>query len=331
MGTSGLELSFLEGKRIVLTGGYGFIGSAYLDALLNTGVEEIIVIDVLERGIKQVKQFKNKSDRRIKNYFYDLVDIDSHPQLFQDVDVILHLAAQTSVLESNKDLWKDFSYNVIATIKLLELCRKFDIPFFQFASSGGTVYGESMGKEYEEEDRLRPISMYGASKASVEMYLSAFSSLYDIKTQVLRLGNIYGPGNNKGVMYDFIMKLRKNPSELVILGNGKQKKSYLYISDTIHGFLIALAYLHRERKGFDAFNLGGPAYTVDEIAKIIIQELGLDLDKVKFKYTGGARGWEGDVALSLMATEKIQGIGWSLKTPIHEGIKKLIESLSPQQ
>lgn len=196
-----------------------------------------------------------------------------------------------------------------------------------FASSGGTIYGETQQSNNENQP-LKPISNYGAAKAAIEMYCSSYSSLYSMQITSIRLGNIFGPRSTHGVMYDFYRKLKKNPKELVILGDGKQTKTYLYISDTIEAFNLLLNY--ENKNYFDVFNVSSnETISVTEIADELTEALGLS--NVSYMYTGGKRGWKGDIVFTSMDTNKIRSLGWSNKITIREGIKLYVKWLNEQK
>jgi len=196
------------------------------------------------------------------------------------------------------------------------------IPKIIFASSGGTVYGETKVIPTPETAPFSPISHYGASKAAAEQYLSSFASLFDMEAVSLRLGNIFGPPSNHGVIYDFYWKLKKNPKELLILGDGKQIKSYLYVDDCVEANLQAVK---TKITGHEAFNIATETgLTVNEIADNVVASMGL-MD-VTYKYTGGERGWEGDVRKNVVDITKAKEIlNWKPKTPVDIGIKKYVE------
>jgi UDP-glucose 4-epimerase len=320
-------LQYYKGKIILVTGGLGFIGSHLIDKLHEYSPEKIIIIDNRIAGTT-MRYIQKYNDNVVKFYNLDIKNIFENPFRNERFDMIFHLAAQPDVLTSNKKPYSDFEENVIGSLNLLEYARLNDIKEFIFAASGGTMYGEPEKSPTNEEVRLKPISNYGAAKAAVEMYLSSYNHNYDIKTTSIRFGNVYGPRSNHGVMYDFYQKLLLDSKKLKILGNGKQKKSYLYIDDAVHGFTIAGS---RNSNIFEAYNMAYPELiTVDEIATLIIKEI-YGEDNVSRQYTGGERGWDGDVKKIDLSIDKILKIGWEPRISIAEGIKNYIAWLKNQK
>jgi len=205
----------------------------------------------------------------------------------------------------------------------LDAMRKRDVKNIVFSSSS-TVYGEAPPVPLKEDyGPLLPISVYGAAKLACEALISSFCHTFDMKGWIFRFANVVGSRSTHGVIFDFIKKLRKNPKELEILGNGKQKKSYLYISDCIDGMLFGF---ERSSDQINLFNLGTEGATeVNDIAKMVVEEMGLK--DVKFRYTGGDRGWKGDVPRFQFNIEKIKSLGWKPKYESDEAVRKAIRDL----
>jgi UDP-glucose 4-epimerase len=302
----------------LVTGGAGFIGSHLAEALLQKN-QKITIIDNFSMGnLRNIEDIKNKI-RVIKG---DLRDFNFTLKNVKDIDIVFHLAANYSVEYSSKDPIFDFESNALTTLHILEAMRKNDIPTIIFTSSS-TVYGESEKLPIPENTELRPISNYGASKVCAEMYIHSFSQLYGIKGLILRYANIMGPRSEHGIVPDFVKKLKKDRRKLLILGNGKQKKSYLYISDCINASLFTVEHFN---KIFEVFNISSEEWiTVDEIARIVCDEM--DFVNVKFEYTGENRGWLGDVPKFLLNIDKLKNLGWEPKFTIEESIRKTVEWL----
>lgn len=302
----------LEKKRVMVTGGAGFIGSHIVDRLCSEN--EVIVCDTFSGPA---------TDRRNEDATYlkeDILNLNRLVETMTDIDIVFHFAAAPSVKESSEDPLFSFEENVRGTVNVLEASRKNDVEEIVFASTS-TVYGEAEEFPTPETAPLEPISNYGASKTSGEMYLRSYSSTYGIKAVALRYANIFGPRSDHGVMYDFFHKLKENPETLEILGNGEQRKSYLYIDDCIDATLKSLEC----DKKFEAFNIGSEEQvSVNEIADVISDEMGLNPE---YEYTGGEKGWKGDVAKMLLKIDKIKSLGWKPKTSTEEGIRKYIRWL----
>ena len=309
-------------NKVLLTGGCGFIGSHLVDSLVQRDFH-VTVIDDLSANTDVEYLKKHIEMGSVEFIQKDIRNYDTFRNLESSYDTIFHLAAQPDVKISVEKPRQDFEVNVVGTFNVLEYMREKSITKLVFASSVGTVYGESDFYPTPENFRLRPISNYGAAKAAAEMYCSSYSSLYDLDIVSLRLGNIYGPRSTHGVMFDFYQKLKKDSSKLAILGDGSQSKSYLYISDTIKAFELTYDNM---KKGFEAFNVSSDKNTtVTEIADFIVYTM--ELEKVDYSFTGGKGGWKGDVTNVSVDTSKLKTLGWKAKISDLEGIRKYIEWL----
>lgn len=310
-------------KNVLVTGGCGFIGSHLVDLLVSQGFFVIVVDDLTATTSTDYLDVHVKENKAIF-YKYDIRDLETLSSIPMEFDSIFHLAAQPDVKKSVENPEYDFNVNTVGTFNILELMRKKDIQKLVFAGSGGTVYGETATSPTLEKSPLRPISNYGAAKAAAEMYCSSYSSLYNLDIVSLRLGNIYGPRSKHGVMFDFYHKLKRNPKELKILGDGNQTKSYLYIDDTIEAFKM----LYESMKtGFDVFNVSSDkAVKVVEIADFIVEAMGIK--DTKYSFTDGKRGWKGDVSFVSPDITKLKNLGWVPKISLTDGIKSYLKWLS---
>ena len=310
-------------KSVLVTGGCGFIGSHLVDWLIDQGFSVTVVDDLsANTSIKYLE--KHLEEKKAFFYKYDIRKLDLLLSIPEEFESVFHLAAQPNVTKSVEDPKYDFSINTVGTFNILELMRKKDIQKLVFAGSGGTVYGEAALSPTPENHPLRPISNYGAAKASAEMYCSSYASLYDLDIVSLRLGNIYGPRSLHGVMYDFYNKLRIDPDKLEILGDGNQTKSYLYIEDTIEAFKTIYASI---KEGYDVFNVSSnQAIKVIDIANKIIKVMGIE--GTEFSFTKEKRGWRGDVSFIAPDISKIEKLGWVPKVSLDKGIKLYLEWLS---
>ncbi len=290
--------------RILVTGGAGFIGSHVVDRLINDG-HYVAVIDNLSSGRLEFIQhhMRDKNFRFIKG---DLLDSSLLKKVVKDFDVVYHIAANPDVRVGAKDTKVHFEQNVVATYNLLEAMRINSVGDIVFTSTS-TVYGEAEEIPTPEDyGPLVPISLYGASKLAAEAFIMAYTHIFGIRAVIYRFANIVGPRSTHGVIYDFIVKLKKNPKELEILGDGTQIKSYLYVEDCVDA--IIFGYEHR-KKDVEIFNIGSEDWiSVRKIADIIVDEMGLK--DVAYRFTGGKRGWKGDVPKMLLSIEKIKSYGW---------------------
>lgn len=298
--------------RIVVTGGAGFIGSHICDFLL-AGSHDVLVVDNLSSG-------KMANLAGVGIAIKDITKDDLAPDFF-GADAVFHYAADPEVRRSTSLPEETFRTNVRGTLSVLEACRKSDVKKIVFASTS-TVYGEAKTLPTPESSPCEPISNYGASKLAGEAYCFSYAGTYGLKVTILRYANIFGPRSSHGVTYDFYRKLCENKKTLEILGDGRQKKSYLYISDAVEATIAAF---ECQQSKVEAYNIGSyKNVTVAELAKTVCAHLGAT---PKFEYTGGHRGWEGDVAEMLLDGKKISSLGWNEKTEFKEGIARYLDWL----
>lgn len=312
-------------SKIVVTGGAGMIGSSIVLELLKQG-SEVLTLDNLSSG-----KIENLSEaKKFKNFKFEKADVKNLNILvnhFKKAETIFHLAANPDIKFSPGDRTdKDLKENTIGTYNVLEAARLNNIHKIIFTSSSA-VYGEpAIFPTPENYGPLKPISLYGASKLADESLITSFSHLFDIQSWIFRLANVVGNKSRKKgttVLTDFIKKLQVNPKELEILGNGKQKKSFLWVEDCINGIL---ALTEKANDKTNLINLGNnDSITIDEIAKIVISEM--KLKNVKIRYTGGERGWKGDSPHMLLDTSYAKKLGWSAEFNSKEAIIKSARSL----
>jgi UDP-glucose 4-epimerase len=303
--------------RAVVTGGAGFIGSYLVDRLLDDGYF-VTVVDNMSRGyLENLKQHSNNSCLTVKEA--DIRDGDKLNRIFAGHDVAFHMAAHANIRESFADHRVDLNNNVIGTLNVLEAMCKNGIQDLVFGSTSA-VYGEATVKPTPEDSSFSQTSLYGASKLACEAYAEAFTQFTPIKLWAFRFGNIIGETRRNGVIWDLVHKLLKNPSELEILGDGRQNKEYLHAEDCVNGIMIGY------KKGsskLNIFNLSSDEQTlVDEIADIVIEEMGLK--NVKRNYTGGPRGWVGDIPDVKLSLNKIKKLGWKQKISSEEAIRRAV-------
>jgi UDP-glucose 4-epimerase len=299
-----------------VTGGAGFIGSHLSERLLAAG-NAVTVYDNLSlgRGEWIGRLLREPRFRLVES---DLRDVNSLREAMAGHDIVFHLGANTDIPRGNQDTRLDLENDVIATHNVLEAMRRLGIPKLLFASSS-TVLGEIQVRPTPEDvGPLLPISLYGAGKLACEGLISAYCHLFGIRAWIFRFGNVVGPRMGHGILPDFIAKLERNPSELEVLGDGNQEKNYFLVEDCIDGMLFAL---HRaSEKPCDVFNLGcESAITASEIARVTVEEMGLN--GVKLRYTGGSRGWPGDVPLVLYDVSKMKRLGWQARHTSAEAVR----------
>lgn len=296
---------------ILVTGGAGFIGSHLVDRLVE--MDKVIVLDNLSSG---KREFLNE------NAEFFLVDLakDDIREYLKGVDEVWHLAANPDVrmgYEKPEEIYKN---NVLATFRLLEAMRKAGVKRIIFTSTS-TVYGEAKVIPTPEDYPAHPISIYGASKLACEALIESYCHTFDMSAYIYRFANVIGRRSTHGVIYDFIRKLRANQKELEILGNGEQNKSYIYIDDCIDAMFAGL----KANERVNIFNIGSEdQIKVRRIAEIVCEEMGLN---PVFKFTGGDRGWIGDVPVMLLSIEKLKKMGWKPKYRSEEAVRKAVRDL----
>jgi len=244
------------------------------------------------------------------------------------VEAVFHLAANPEVRIGAQSPELLYETNVLLTYNLLEAMRRENVEYIIFTSSS-TVYGDAkIIPTPEDYAPLEPISVYGGVKLAAEALISGYAHTFDIKSLVFRLANIIGERSNHGVIYDFINKLKANPEELEILGDGTQRKSYLHVSDTVEAMLYLFERFKEEGKIFDVYNLGSEDWiTVKEIAEAVSKGMGLN---PKFRFTGGVdggRGWKGDVKFMRLSIEKARARGWKPKMNSYEAVERTVKEL----
>jgi len=291
----------LSHKRILVTGGAGFVGSHLVERLLAEN-NEVVVADNFSNGSRALV------DDRATVRVVDLTDPAAVAAVVTpDLDAIFHLAAHKNPNDDNPR--RQFRANTTMTHELLHAARDADVTNIAYTSSS-TVYGEAPRPTPEDYGPLEPISVYGASKLADEGLLSTYAHSYGFTVWNFRFANVVGPRLRGAVIPDFIEKLRADPETLTILGNGKQEKSYLHIDDCLDAMMHVIE--HADSRGSDqrmhTYNLGTQTTTsVDTIADIVANELGLS---PAYGYTGGDRGWTGDVPRMSLLIDKLAKIGW---------------------
>jgi len=305
--------------RILATGGAGFIGSHLVDRLVAEG-HQVRVIDNLSSG-----RLENLAHRRdVEVIIGDLKNPQDVQKAVRGVDAVFHFAANPEVRVSTTNPDIHFNENVVATFNLLEAMRKNDVTQLVFASSS-SVYGEPPQIPVDEEAPLKPVSVYGASKAACENLIHAYAKLYGIKAVALRYANVVGPRLRHGVIWDLINKLKKNPHELEILGDGKQVRSYIYIDDAVEATLLAW---RKATDAYAAYNVAAEDWiTVDEVADQVIEAMGLTNVKKTYKPVLHGVGWPGDVKKIALKIDKIKQLGFKPQLNSKEATKLTAKNL----
>jgi UDP-glucose 4-epimerase len=308
--------------NVVVTGGAGFIGSNLVDRLMGLG-HSVTVIDNLSGGSDAFLAHHRNSDR-FRLVALDVRDTDGLTSaLGPDVEVVYHLAANADIAKGVEDPTLDFEHSIVATFSLLRAMRQRGVRKLVYTSGSG-VYGDR-GAAYSSESfgPLEPVSMYGASKLGAEGLISAFCHLFDMQAWILRPANIIGPRATHGVVFDFVRRLKKDPTQLTILGDGQQSKAYLHVSDVIDALLLVQ---EKALNPVNIFNLASNSYiTVNQIADLVVR--GMSLADVRREWTGGKVGWKGDVAVIRLRNARIRKLGWRPKYNSAQAVRATVEAL----
>ena len=309
-----------ESMKCIVTGGAGFIGSSLVDRLLACG-HDVVGVDNFSTGQRRFLE-EATAHPNFRLAEIDLLDLDALKQAFADSEAVFHLAANADVRFGTEHPRKDLEQNTIATYNVLEAMRANRIKKIVFSSTG-SVYGEAAIIP-TPEDAPFPIqtSLYGASKVAGESLIAAYCEGFDFQSWIFRFVSILGERYTHGHVFDFYQKLKADPSRLPVLGNGKQRKSYLYVQDCIDAILLAM---DKAKEKVNILNLGVDGYCeVKDSIGWICEELGV---QPKLEYSGGDRGWIGDNPFIFLETAKIQSLGWKPKFNIHDGVIKTIRYL----
>jgi UDP-glucose 4-epimerase len=306
--------------RAFVTGGAGFIGSNLVDRLLSEG-QDVTAFDNLSTGQTEFLKEARKSPH-FRFLEGDVLDLPVLTQAISGHDTVFHLSANADVRFGTQHPGRDLEQNTVATYNVLEAMRANGVTRIAFASTG-SIYGEP-DVFPTPEDCPFPIqtSFYGASKLAGEGLIAAYASAFGFQGCIFRFVSILGERYTHGHVFDFYKKLLQDPHCIEILGNGKQRKSYLYIHDCIDAILLAMDRAHQP---VNVFNLGADTYcNVDESLGWITAHLGLN---PKRRYTGGERGWVGDSPFIFLDSKRIRSLGWKPRLTIKEGVLRTLDYL----
>ncbi len=311
--------------KILVTGCAGFIASNLIPRLLARG-DEVFGIDNFFLG-KRAYLVKHE---RFHFHEFDLLDLERVVRLFESSkpDLIWHLAANSDISYGTKYTDFDLKGGTLATYNVLEAMRRTGAKEIVFSSSGA-VYGEpTVMPTPEDYGPILPISLYAASKVACEGLITAFVHNYDMRCWIFRFGNIVGPNPTHGVIHDFVLRLRENPRQLTVLGDGTQSKPYVYVDDCIEGMEFGY---RQARESVNYYNLAvGDQTSVTEIAEWTIEGMGIARSSIDVKYTGGPRGWKGDVAQVKLDTRRMTALGWRPRLGSAEAVRRTIRDVVEQ-
>lgn len=319
--------------KILITGGAGFIGSELSRKIASSVSENSqIIVDSHLSSRENHPLPTNRISQKVQLVKADLVtDIDALDRLVQECNLVYHLAANVKVDVGASDTTVDFRNNIVATHNVLEAMRKSSRCKQIIFTSSSTVYGEpSAIPTPESYGPLIPISVYGASKLACEALISGYCNSFSMSGVILRLANVIGPLSSHGVIYDFVRKLRNNPGQLTIRGNGKQQKSYLFIEDCIKAICVASKKLQKLNAGLvEVYNVGSSDWIkVTEIADIVSSSLGLKDVRLVFANGSDGRGWAGDVREMLLDCTRFSEQGWRADLNSRDAVLRTVANMS---
>jgi len=315
--------------KIFISGGAGFIGSHFAHSLISDGSEnQVVVYDNFSSG--SLAHLDGISDsERLKIIEGDIKNLDLLTSSMSGADLVVHFAANPDIAKAVTQPDIDFWEGTYLTQNILEAMRVNGVNDILYTSGSG-VYGDDPKVAFEESyGPLFPISTYGASKLACEALISSYCHMFGMRGRGFRFANVVGPKQTHGVGYDFIRRLNANPSMLRILGDGTQSKSYIHVYDVLNA--IRLVYKDMRKEGslvFDVFNVATDDYiSVTDIAVIACEVASISVNSVEFKYTGGDRGWKGDVPKVRFNVEKIKKLGWRSERTSMQAVWDSIESM----
>ena len=315
----------MTGARFFIAGGAGFIGSHFTDRLLcDKNVEAVTLYDNFTSG-RQWHYAHHEQDRRLHVLYADVKDMAALERAMAGHDVVIHLASNPDIARAAVEPDIDFREGTFLTQQIVEAMRRTRTPRLLYASGSG-VYGD-LGEREAQEDfgPLVPVSTYGASKLAGEALIASYCAMFGMTACAFRFGNVVGARQTHGVGFDFIRRLRTESDRLKILGDGRQSKSYIHVEDVISAVLTAH---EKTGKNFEVYNVAtGDYITVTEIARLAMDVAGLAEEDVRLEYTGGDRGWKGDVPVVRLNTDRIRGLGWTCRRTSHQALCAAMQSM----
>lgn len=308
--------------QVLVTGGAGFVGSHLCKRLLDEG-HDVVAIDNLSNGTEYNIECL-QSDSHFEFIKIDINDTDELRAVFEThpFEMVFHLAANADVYKGLDDSNLDVKNTFLTTLNILEMMHSYGVKKFFFASSS-TVYGRSEEPIREVSPSLRPVSHYGAAKLASEAFVSSYNNLYGIQTWVARFCNVVGPNMTHGVILDFIKKLKSNPEELIVYGDGRQTKPYIYIDDLLDGVMCML---RNAGESYNDYLIGVESYiSVAEIARIAMMESGLN---VPISYEHDVVRGRGDVRDYHYDVNKLKTLGWHPHFSAKEAVMQTMRDIN---
>lgn len=308
-------------NNVMVTGGAGFIGCYLCKALLEKGLS-VICVDNLQRGNEDnIRPFME--NERFKFIKQNVADQQAMERILQDhkIDYVFHMAANTDLWESMKDPEIEHVNTFMTTKSLMNAMKTIGVKDLFFASTSA-IYGEQTGNGFKEDDKLFPISYYGAAKMASEAYIYAFAYMNDMNVLIFRFSNIIGGKMTHGVIRDFILRLNEMPDHLDVRGNGYQTKPYCHVSELIRAIIMFAG----TTKGIEILNVGATTCTnVRFIANEVVKEMGLEGIPINFEEQ--SIGWKGDVAFYEYNVDKVNALGWKTEMTSDETVRLTVKEL----
>ena len=296
-------------ERVLIVGGAGFIGSHLTDSLLaDPNTRLVTLYDNFASG-SEWHYSEHTGDDRLTVVRADANDLDQLCSAMEGHDLIIHLASNPDIAAAMSNPAVDFDHGTMITHHVVEAMRRTGVPRIAYASGSG-VYGD-LGEVEADEDHgpLVPVSTYGASKLAGEALISAYAHMFDAQGFAFRFGNVVGRRQTHGVGFDFVRRLRDDPTRLTVMGDGTQSKSYILATDVVAAVLSAVDAGFGQP--FSCFNVAtGDYVTVREIVALALEVVGLDPTETRVEYGREPRGWKGDVPVVRLNTERIRSLGW---------------------
>jgi UDP-glucose 4-epimerase len=312
--------------RTFIVGGAGFIGSHFVDALLaDEGSERVTVYDNFSSG-QDWHLADHAGDDRLVVVRGDANDLETLTEAMAGHVLVIHLASNPDIAAAMTNPAIDFDQGTLITHHVVEAMRRTGVPTIAYASGSG-VYGD-LGEREADEDHgpLVPVSTYGASKLAGEALISAYAHMFDLRGLAFRFGNVVGRRQTHGVGFDFVRRLREDPSRLEVMGDGSQSKSYILVSDVVAAVLRAVA--EPPAEPFAAYNVAtGDYVTVREIVGLALDVLGLEPERVEVEYGPSSRGWKGDVPIVRLNTDRIRALGWKPSAGSADALRRSMQAM----